>query len=201
MIADNRLTEIGTWDDQLLAQQFKELSLLDLDFTLEADRLRDGRDRSAHRGARELQAEPTTTPPMSCPRLPARPAGSRPVICGILGQHRVLCGKRADAAAYTPADGRGTGRNGLYRSALQPADRRQRQRSRFDPSSRLRYGLGEMDRAEIHDLSQPGRARYARAQRRRLARTSSAWTGDTCRRADGRRPRSLCASSRISACG
>jgi ParB-like chromosome segregation protein Spo0J len=35
MIADNRLTEIGTWDDRLLAQQLKELSLLGLDFGIE----------------------------------------------------------------------------------------------------------------------------------------------------------------------
>ena len=32
MIADNRLTEIATWDDRLLAQQLKDLSLLGLDF-------------------------------------------------------------------------------------------------------------------------------------------------------------------------
>ena len=35
MIADNRLTEIATWDDRLLAQQLKDLSVLDLDFSLE----------------------------------------------------------------------------------------------------------------------------------------------------------------------
>jgi hypothetical protein len=35
MIADNRLTEIASWDDRLLAEQLKELSLLDLDFSLE----------------------------------------------------------------------------------------------------------------------------------------------------------------------
>src|SRR5690348_8810225 len=35
MIADNRLAEVATWDDRLLAQQFKELSLLGLDFSLE----------------------------------------------------------------------------------------------------------------------------------------------------------------------
>src|SRR5438445_5057773 len=35
MIADNKLTENATWDDRLLAQQFKELSLLGLDFSLE----------------------------------------------------------------------------------------------------------------------------------------------------------------------
>src|SRR5207237_1829784 len=35
MIADNRLSEIATWDDRLLAQQLKDLSLLGLDFSLE----------------------------------------------------------------------------------------------------------------------------------------------------------------------
>src|SRR5271155_4247454 len=35
MITDNRLTEIATWDDRLLAQQLKELSRVDLDFNIE----------------------------------------------------------------------------------------------------------------------------------------------------------------------
>jgi hypothetical protein len=35
MIADNRLTEIGTWHDRLLAKQLKELSVQGLDFALE----------------------------------------------------------------------------------------------------------------------------------------------------------------------
>ena len=35
-IADNRLTENSLWDDRLLAEQLKELSVLDLDFSLEA---------------------------------------------------------------------------------------------------------------------------------------------------------------------
>src|SRR6516225_9533912 len=35
MIADNRLTEIASWDDRLLAQQLKDLSLLGLDFDIE----------------------------------------------------------------------------------------------------------------------------------------------------------------------
>jgi hypothetical protein len=34
-IADNRLTEIATWDDRLLARQLRDLSLLGLDFDLE----------------------------------------------------------------------------------------------------------------------------------------------------------------------
>jgi len=35
MIADNRLTEIAVWNDRLLAQQLKDLSLLGLDFSIE----------------------------------------------------------------------------------------------------------------------------------------------------------------------
>lgn len=35
LIADNRLTEIATWDDQLLAEQLKALSEVDLDFSLD----------------------------------------------------------------------------------------------------------------------------------------------------------------------
>ncbi len=35
LIADNRLTEIADWDQQVLAENLKELSLLDLDFDLE----------------------------------------------------------------------------------------------------------------------------------------------------------------------
>src|SRR5438874_12701686 len=35
MITDNRLTEIATWDDRLLAEQLRDLSLLGLDFSLE----------------------------------------------------------------------------------------------------------------------------------------------------------------------
>jgi len=35
MIADNRLTEIATWDDRLLAEQLRDLSFSGLDFSLE----------------------------------------------------------------------------------------------------------------------------------------------------------------------
>src|SRR5437764_3717659 len=35
MIADNRLTDISTWDDRLLAEQLKELSVHGLDFDIE----------------------------------------------------------------------------------------------------------------------------------------------------------------------
>ena len=35
-IADNRLTEISSWNDRLLAETLKELSEIDLDFNIEA---------------------------------------------------------------------------------------------------------------------------------------------------------------------
>jgi len=35
MIADNRLTEISTWDERPLAEQLKELSVRGLDFNIE----------------------------------------------------------------------------------------------------------------------------------------------------------------------
>src|SRR5205823_8150359 len=35
MIADNRLTEVASWDDRLLGEQLRELSELHLDFSLE----------------------------------------------------------------------------------------------------------------------------------------------------------------------
>src|SRR5262249_44345095 len=34
-IADNRLAQLGTWNERLLAEQLKELSLTELDFTLD----------------------------------------------------------------------------------------------------------------------------------------------------------------------
>jgi len=36
VIADNRLTENSVWDEKLLAEQLKELSTIELDFSLEA---------------------------------------------------------------------------------------------------------------------------------------------------------------------
>ncbi len=53
-IADNRLTENSEWNDRLLAEQLRELAVLDLDFDLEAtgfDAERAGRARAASRHA------------------------------------------------------------------------------------------------------------------------------------------------------
>jgi ParB-like chromosome segregation protein Spo0J len=62
MIADNRLTEISSWDARLLAEQLKDLSLHGLDFNIEvigfeigdrfADRLARGRPGTGRRPGR-----------------------------------------------------------------------------------------------------------------------------------------------------
>ena len=62
MIADNRLTEIATWDDRLLAQQLKDLSLLGLDFSLEVI----GFEICGSHHSRTCPSR-LTTPPMPCP--------------------------------------------------------------------------------------------------------------------------------------
>ncbi len=50
MIADNRLTEIATWDDGLLALHLKELSILDLDFRCKQGNRRRASRRTTYRG-------------------------------------------------------------------------------------------------------------------------------------------------------
>ena len=52
MIADNRLSEIAGWDDRLLAEQLKDLSLLGLDFSLEVTGFEIGEIDLADRFAR-----------------------------------------------------------------------------------------------------------------------------------------------------
>src|SRR5260370_39875744 len=70
MIADNRLTEISAWDDRLLAQQLKELSLLGLDFDIEATGFEMGEICGLPRS--KNCRKPTPTRQMCCRRF--RPA-------------------------------------------------------------------------------------------------------------------------------
>jgi hypothetical protein len=66
IIADNRLTEIASWDDQLLAQHLKELTLLDLDFSIELTgfEMAETTCGSLHSTTRPSRL---TIPPMPCP--------------------------------------------------------------------------------------------------------------------------------------
>jgi DNA modification methylase len=98
MIADNRLTEISTWDDQLLAEQLKELSFLDLDFELDAIGFDMGeidfRIESLD-GEEKEEVDPADTLPK-----PEKIAVSTLGDLWLLDHHRVLCGNSLEPETY-----------------------------------------------------------------------------------------------------
>jgi DNA modification methylase len=98
MIADNRLSEIASWDDRLLAEQLKDLSLLGLDFSIEVTGFEvaeiDLRIAS-------LDSEPANDDPADVlPEPPLGPSVSKPGDLWLLGRHRVLCGNVLDVAVF-----------------------------------------------------------------------------------------------------
>src|SRR4029077_11329889 len=98
MIADNRLTEIASWDDQLLAQQLKDLSLLGLDFSIEVTGFEMG---EIDLRIASLEAMPDTDDPADAvPELPTRPPLSKAGDLWLLARHCVSCGNALDSAAY-----------------------------------------------------------------------------------------------------
>jgi DNA modification methylase len=99
-IADNRLTEIGTWDDRLLAQQLKDLSLLGLDFSVEVTGFEMG-EIDLRIAALEEFSETSEDPADAVPEFPGRFPVSKHGDLWLLGRHRVLCGNALDAEAFT----------------------------------------------------------------------------------------------------
>jgi DNA modification methylase len=99
MVADNRLTETSIWDDKLLAEQLKELSLLDLDFSLEATGFEiaeiDLRIESLTSGSGAENDPADIIPPAS-----NEPAITRAGDFWLLGGHRVVCGNALDPLTY-----------------------------------------------------------------------------------------------------
>ena len=99
MIADNRLTENSVWDERLLAEQLKELSALELDFSLEVT--------GFEMGEIDLRIESLTPdsegdedPADELPAVKSGPSVSRFGDLWQLGSHRVYCGSALDEAAY-----------------------------------------------------------------------------------------------------
>jgi len=96
-IADNRLTENSTWDERLLAENLKELSILDLEFSLEAT--------GFTMGEIDLKIESLNTPEEeSDPEddIPELLTGAvtKPGDLWLLGKHRVLCGDSRESSSY-----------------------------------------------------------------------------------------------------
>src|SRR5438477_9159773 len=99
MIADNRLTEISTWDDRLLAQQFKDLSLLGLDFSIEVTGFDMGEIDLRIASLDEI-SDQADDPADALPEFTTRPPLSQIEDLWMLGRHRLLCGSALDGAAF-----------------------------------------------------------------------------------------------------
>jgi hypothetical protein len=99
MIADNRLTEIAVWDDRLLAEQLQQLSLLELDFSLELT----GFDMGEIDLRIESLKQSDDSEDDSADRLPEREnltAVSKAGDLWLLGAHRVFCGSALNRGSY-----------------------------------------------------------------------------------------------------
>ncbi len=98
MIADNRLSKIASWDDRLLAEQLKDLSLIGLDFSLEVTGFEIG-EIDLRIGSLDDPPAPSSDPADAVPQAPSGPAVSKLGDLWSLGSHRVLCGNVLDIAA------------------------------------------------------------------------------------------------------
>jgi hypothetical protein len=96
-LADNKLTELGAWDEALLAGELQELAAEDFDLSLvgfsdaELDQL-----LAFDVGGGEA-ADGPGTPPIVIPEPPRNPASCTGDLW-ILGDHRLLCGDSTSAA-------------------------------------------------------------------------------------------------------
>ena len=99
MIAENRLSETSTWNDRLLAETFKELSALNLDFDIEATGFTVG-EIDLH--IESLESNDGSPDEETDPPLPdlTRPAISQAGDLWKLREHRLYCGSALDSVAY-----------------------------------------------------------------------------------------------------
>jgi DNA modification methylase len=99
MIADNRLTENAEWDDRLLAQQFKELSEVELDFSLEATGFEIGEIDVLVENlapAPEGEADPADALPELAEKILVSKVGD----LWQLGRHKVYCSNSLNQPTY-----------------------------------------------------------------------------------------------------
>lgn len=95
-IADNRLTENAAWNEQLLGEIFSELSVLDLDFSLEDTGFSMGEIDLRIEG---LNASEKTISADTLPQ-PLHQVVSQPGDLWLLGKHRILCGSALEAGSF-----------------------------------------------------------------------------------------------------
>ena len=95
MIADNRLTENSSWDDKLLAESLKELSIENLEFSLDAIGFDMGEIDFRIESLDAVDDDPGDAIP---PPWPA--AVTVPGDLWLLGPHRLLCANSLEASSY-----------------------------------------------------------------------------------------------------
>src|SRR5207248_9913106 len=86
MIADDGLAEIAIWDDRLLAQQLKDLSLLDLNFNIEVTGFEVG-EIDLRIASLDAMPEPDDDPADILPELAAGPPVSKIGAAWLLDHH------------------------------------------------------------------------------------------------------------------
>ena len=120
MIADNRLTEIGAWDERLLAQQLKDLSLLSLDFNIEVTGFETA-EIDLRIASLEDKPERDDDPADMVPEVPAGPPLSKIGDIWVRSPSR-LVRQRPRPRGLRRINGRRARLDGLHRPALQRAD-------------------------------------------------------------------------------
>ena len=154
MIADNRLTENSVWDDRLLAEQLKELSVLDLDFSIETTGFEMGEIDLRIEGLTST-AERDQADDLESDYPQDRPSVDRGT-CGCWASIAFYARAHLSRAAYANSDGGRKGRFDIHRSALQCPNRRQCQRPRSGSSPRVCDGFGRDEPLRVHQFSGTG---------------------------------------------
>jgi DNA modification methylase len=98
MIADNRLAELASWDETLLAEQLKELCDLELDFDLEATGFEVGEIDVLIEGASPV-AQGDSDPADDVPESKSV-AVTRPGDLWLAGSHRIYCSNSLNPESY-----------------------------------------------------------------------------------------------------
>src|SRR3954447_14351919 len=98
-LADNRLAEISSWDDRLLAEVLRDLALVNLDFDLEATGFTMAEiDLRIEDLSETMPASPDPADQLEL--AVGQAPVSQPGDLWQLGPHRLLCGNALDQATY-----------------------------------------------------------------------------------------------------
>jgi hypothetical protein len=87
---------MSTWDDNLLSLQLKELSLVDLDFDLEATGFTVGEIDLRIEGLNDIVEDFDD----EIPEIPAGPPVTQLGDLWLLGEHRLYCGNAQQAQSF-----------------------------------------------------------------------------------------------------